>query len=193
MRFKFHIFDVYFAVILLSAIVSGAFSCALFKSNLQTSAEMVYCPLTKKLQPVNPPKNIAPTYLLNEICAADSEKNKLEAAISEYSKLKLTVFNLNNFEDTAFDFWQKGKTAFDILPNMPGAPEKSAAKNSFSPVGFGGDFDVKLFWKTSESFAFQIQPRPPTTLDTALFNLQFFLKFDRISRRIAPRAPPVFV
>ena len=155
---------------------------------------MVYCPLTKKLQPVNPPpESVAPTYTLNEICAADSEKRRLEAAVFENFKLKFTNLSLNNFEDLAFDFWQKGKSVFENLPNIPNAPEKFAVKNSFSPIGFGGNLDFKIVWKTSEKFAFQIQPRPPSTINLSEFNAGFSLKLASISRRIAPRAPPVFV
>lgn len=180
---------------MLSAILSGAFSFALFKSNARP-ARMVYCPLTKKLQPVNlPPASVfSAAYSLNQICAADSEKTRLALAISENAKLKFTNSDQIDFENLAFDFWQKGKTAFDSTPPMPpSSPEKCAVKNSFSATNFGGDLAFKIVWKTSEKFAFQAQPRPPTTLDFPAYNFETARKLSRISRRLAPRAPPVLL
>ncbi len=190
MHFKTQIFKVYFAAVLLPVILSGAISNALFNSNFQKSAEMVYCPLTKKLQPINPPAVAAKAFSLNEICAADSEKIRLESAIGENLKFNFTARNLENL---AFDFWQKGKTAFESLPNAPNAPEKAAVKNSFPPVVFGDHFDFKIVWKATEKFAFQAQPRPPTAIDFPEYNSETASKLRQISLRIAPRAPPVFV
>ncbi len=193
MRCKFHITKVYFfALVALIAILSGAFSFAVFNSNLLSPAEMVYCPLTKKLQPINPP-SVSNAFSLNEICATDAEKIRLTSAIVKNLKLQFTNFTANNFEDLAFDFWQKGKTAFDSLPNAPNLPEKLTVKNFFSPTNSGDNFSFKIVWKTTEKFAFQAQPRPPTAIDFPEFNFEIVPKLKRISRRIAPRAPPVFV
>lgn len=194
MRFKFHLFKIHFsALAALTAILSGALSFAFFNSNSRSTAEMIYCPLTKKLQPINPPSSVSNTFSLNEICAAETEKTRLAAAIAENLKLKFVSLNRNNFENLAFDFWQKGKTAFDAVPNVPNAPEKAAFKNSFSPINFNGDFSFKIIWKATEKPAFQAQPRPPTVADFPEFNHEFSKKLDRVSRHIAPRAPPVLV
>lgn len=193
MRFKFQVSQIhFFALIALSAILSGAFSLAFFDSSVR-SAAMVYCPLTKTLQPVNPPPSVARAFSLNEICAADSEKLRLTAAIAENLKLKFINYSADNFEDLAFDFWQKGKSAFDSSPNLPNSPQEFAVKNSFASIGYGDNFSFKIVWTATEKFAFQTQPRPPTALDFPDFNRKDALNLKSISRRIAPRAPPVLV
>ena len=195
MRFKFYILKTYLvALILLAAILSGVFSFVLLQSKAHSSATKVYCPLTKRLQPINPPQeNAAPVFSLNEICANDSEKNRLESAIVENFKLKFSRFTQKSLENLAFDFWQKGERAFDALPNIPNAPEKLAVKNTLQTTGFNKRSEIKIALKTIEKFAFPTLLRPPPAQNFPAFKLSSVLKLPHISSRIAPRAPPVSV
>lgn len=194
MRAEFHIFKtVSLAAVLLSAILSGALSLA-FPSPIESSAEMVYCPLTRRLQPANPPKTIAPKFSLNEICARDFEKNLFAlAAATESAKLNSSSVNQTEFENLAFDFWQNGNRAFGNLPSAPNAPEKFIAKNSFAAINSGGDYGNKIVWQTTEIYAVQLKPRPPTNQNSPRFEIKSARRLHQISRRIAPRAPPVSI
>lgn len=193
MRSGFYISKTYLvAILLLAATLSGAF---LFGALLpikpsSSAAEMVYCPLTRKLQPVNPPKPAAPVYSLNEICAAEFEKSIFTLAILESAKLNFSSISANEFEDLVFNFWQKGKSAFDSLPNAPNAPQEFTAKNSFSAINFGSDYKNKIVWLATENFAFQSKPRPPTTQKIFAFESQSLKLLDESSNQTSPRAPP---
>lgn len=190
-RLKFQMLKINFvAVILLLAISSGAFSFAFFAPEKSSTAEMVYCPLTLRLQPINPPREISIGDSLNEICANESQKDRFASAILRSAKVEVSKLNQLTFENLVFDFWQKGKSAFDNLPNLPNLPETFLAKNSFSTLTVGNQFENQFVWKTTEKFAFQLKPRPPTTRNSFVFEFQNVTKLDQISRQIAPRAPP---
>lgn len=193
MRSDFHIFKFFaVALFLLSAISSGAFSFVFAPAKF-AAAEMVYCPLTRKLQPVNPPKIAAPLYSLNEICASEFEKSNFALAIIKIAKLKFSNISQKDFENLAFDFWRTGKSALDALPNSPHLPEELMTKNFFSPLNAGSDYENNFCWTTTEIFTFQLNPRPPTNRNSLAYEFDSARKIIQISRRIAPRAPPASV
>ena len=61
----------------LFALFLNAFSTALFADSPRRLAETVYCPLTKKLQPVKPQKKELRKNPLEEVCADEKDKKTL--------------------------------------------------------------------------------------------------------------------
>ena len=155
---------------------------------------MVYCPLTKKLQFVKPPKEVFKKNPLDEICASDNEKNLFSLEISAQASFIFTSIKEDNVENLVFNYFQKGKSAFNKLPDFPGFPDKTLAKNSNSFAGFGSNCQKQLVWKLSdENFSFAQNPRPPSELKTTSFEILLSYDLDKISQKIAPRAPPFLV
>lgn len=178
-------------LILLSAIFSGAFSLAFYSPNRAKNLEMVYCPLTKQLQPVHAAQIIQTENKLDEICLTDRQKNEFSSAILEKVSFGLSLSKEKSVEDLVFNYFRDGKSALDANPNLPNQPEKTFAKNSFSLIGFGNNFDTQAVWKTEEKFSFQLKPRPPTSAVSIRFEFNPSNDLENISRNINPRSPPV--
>ncbi len=179
------------AIFLLIAIFSGAFSLAFFKSENEISAEAVYCPLTKKLQPVNPPKEISRKNPLDAFCASGGQKDRFSLEISKEIHSDLSSLNEKQFEKLVFDYFQNGKTAFENLPKLPEFPHKNLAKNLNSAAGVGNKKENQFIWKIqTENFSFAQNPRPPDFAPKAVFSIRISRNLDGISRNINPRSPP---
>ncbi len=152
---------------------------------------MVYCPLTKKLQPVKPSKEIFRKNPFDEICASDDAKLLFSLEISAQTNFKFMSPDAQNFENLIFDYFQKGKSVFDNVPNLPNFPNKNLTKNFSSFAGFGSNYQKQFVWKLSgENFSFAQNPRPPNEIKTVSFGILLTYNLDKISRKIAPRAPP---
>ena len=171
-----------------SATLSGVFSLAFTAPQQSGSAETVFCPLTKRFQPVHPPKN----NLLDDLCASAFEKETFSKAVIEQLTVELNNFNENSLEDLVFDYWQNGKAAFENLPFQPSHPEKTFAKNSFSNAGFANKFEHQIIRKTVNKFSFQLHQRPPPIQNNSKFEFRKVSELKKISRNINPRSPPVF-
>lgn len=182
-----------FAVVLLmlSAIFSGAFSLVFYSPNKAEKPETVYCPLTKQIQPVHAAQTIQTENPLDEYCLSGKQRHDFSAAILEKISLGFSISKEKSFEDLVFNYFRDGKSAIDTSPNSPKQPEKTFFKNSFSPVGFGTNFDTQVVWKSEENFSFQIKPRPPTKTFLSRFEFSSSSSLESISRNINPRSPPV--
>lgn len=180
-----------FTAIWFFALFLNVFSIALFAASPNNSAETVYCPLTKKLQPVKAPKKEPSQNPLEEVCAADKNKKSFVNEIFGKNLLRANFLDKKQFENLVFDFFQKGKSAFANLPQFPDSPRKDSVKPSSTVIGFGKNDETRFVWKTQiENFNFAQNPRPPNAISTHLFESQNFRKLELISRRISPRAPP---
>jgi hypothetical protein len=177
----------------LFALFLNAFSIALFAETPRPPAETVYCPLTKKLQPVKSQKKEVWQNPLENICADESEKKSFSDEFFGQNLLKTNSLDEKQFENLAFDFFQKGNAAFANLPQSPDFPHKNSVK-SFSTVAVFTETDkTQLVWKLqTEKIDFAQNPRPPNSVATNLFEPQTSRRLEKISRRIAPRAPPKF-
>lgn len=179
------------ALILLSAIFSGTIFSASTQS--RETAEMVYCPLTKQLQPVHAIRKSSLKNPLNEICGSETEKNQFSNEVVKKISLGFSIASEKQFEDLVFDYFRAGKSAFNTTQHLPAPPENKLIKNSFSLTGFGNNFSSQIVWKSEERFAFQLKPRPPTAVSQAHFEIALTKDLSAISRNINPRSPPFSV
>ena len=173
------------------ALFLNVFSIALFAEPPNSSADEVYCPLTKKLQPVKASKNETRQNPLENICAVEKDKKLFADELFRQNPLKTNALDEDKFENLVFDYFQKGSAAFADLPHSPDSPHKNSVKNLAVSVGFSKTDETRFVWKTiAEKFSYAQNPRPPNALKTNLFEPQTFIKLEKISRRISPRAPP---
>lgn len=175
-------------------LIFNAFSIAIFAEKTQNFSAFVYCPLTKKLQPVKASQKETKKNPLAEICADESYKKHFTDEIFGANLVKTNSLDENRFENLAFDFFQKGKAAFKGLPSFPDAPRKNSAKSAYDFFTSCRNEKVKFAPSLKgEKFSFAQNPRPPNFSFTADFQSKKLLKSEEISRRIAPRAPPFFL
>lgn len=172
---------------MLIAVFSGAVSSAFYKSEKDNSEKFVYCPLTKKLQPVNPPKK----NLLNPICASDDQKDRFALEIFKEINSGFTSLNEKQFEKIVFDYFQNGKSAFGSLPKTPEFPHKNLAKNFDFGANAGNKKKQQFVPKIqNENFSFARNPRPPDLFESVEFEIQIVRALEEISQNIKPRSPP---
>lgn len=176
----------------LFALFLNAFSFGSFAAVSESSAELVYCPLTKRLQPVKAPQRQIHKNPLDEICADNRTKNSfLNEIFSSKNLPSANHLNDREFENLVFDFSRTGKAAFKNLPLPADFPHQNLVKNFSAVAGFSKTDELKFVWKLSASdFSFAENPRPPTKVSTNFFNPQTFRELEKISRRRVPRAPP---
>jgi hypothetical protein len=175
----------------LFALFLSAFSIALFAETPRNSVETVYCPLTKKLQPVKAQKKEDWQNPLENICADEKEKKSFADELFRQNLLKTASLDEKQFENLVFDFFQKGKAAFAGLPQFPDSPQKNSVKTFSAVIGFGKTDETQFVWKSNtDDFSFASNPRPPNCVSANLFKAQTSRKLEKISHRIAPRAPP---
>jgi len=187
---KFHTTKI-FTAIWFFALFLNVFSTALFAGSPNNSAGTVYCPLTKKLQPVKAQKKEFSRNPLEEVCAADKNKKSFANEIFGRNLLRANLLDKKQFENLVFDFFQKGKSAFANLPQFPDSPRKYSVKGFSTVIGFGKNDETRFVWKSHpENFNFAQTPRPPNAVLAHLFESQNFRKLELISRQISPRAPP---
>jgi hypothetical protein len=175
----------------LFALLLNAFSIVLFAETPRHPAEIVYCPLTKKLQPVKVQKKEVWQNPLENICADEMEKTSFSDELFSKNLLKTNSLDEKQFENLAFDFFQKGNAAFANLPQFPDFPHKNSVKNFSVTLGFGKTNETQFVWKSpTEKYNFALNPRPPNSVSANLFEPRISRELEKISRRIAPRAPP---
>ncbi len=176
------------------ALFLNVFSVALFAEPPNIPADKVYCPLTKRLQPVKVsnkevPQN--PQNPLGEICADEKEKKLFADELFRQNLLKINALDEDKFENLVFDYFQKGSAAFADFSQSPDSPHKNSVKNLSVSIAFSKTDETRFVWKTSaEKKSFAQNSRPPNSLTISLFEPQTFIKLEKISRRISPRAPP---
>ena len=174
------------------ALILNAFSIAIFAEAPKSSAAgLVYCPLTKKLQPVKAAKKETRQNPLEEICADERDKKSFSDELFSANLLNKPRLDDKQFENLVFDFFQKGKSAFAGIPQFPDFPHKDSIKASSVVIAFNKTNETEFVWKLNpEGFSFAQNSRPPNAVSASLFEPQNFRKLEKISRRIAPRAPP---
>lgn len=173
----------------LFSLFASTFYFAFFSIKNDASNGTVYCPLTKKLQPVHPPKKSAGDISINDFCANDKEKSEFIKVLLNSENLFL--INETQFENLAFNYFQTGKTAFQSLPNLPDLPEQNLAKSFYSAAVTGiYDRQISFFKIKTEQFDFAQTPRPPTIQASAKFDFQIVRLLEKISQNINPRSPP---
>lgn len=178
----------------LLALLLNAFPFGLSAAAPKAPAELVYCPLTKRLQPVKaPPKNFRKNSL-DDICAGKDTKNSfLNEIFSSRNLAAVNHLNDQEFEDLVLAFSRIGKAAFQNLPPPPDLPRQSALKASFAVAGFSRTGESKCIWKpNAASFSFAENPRPPTPAAASYFEPRNRRELETASRPGAPRAPPFF-
>jgi hypothetical protein len=175
----------------LFALFFNAFSAALFAETPKRAAETVFCPLTKKFQPVKAPKPDFYKNPLANICADEKDKKSFSDEISGVNALKTRFLDEKQFESLVFEYFKIGKTAFANLPDFPDFPHRNLIKTSFLVNGFNKTNETRVLLKLkAEDFSFAQNPRPPNTVSVKFSARQKIRKQEKISRRIAPRAPP---
>jgi hypothetical protein len=176
----------------LFALILNAFSVAVFSETPKAAVETVYCPLTKKLQPVKAPKKQSRQNPLTEICAADADKASFTDELFSQNLLKTSRLDEKQFENLVFDFFQKGKAAFANLPSTPDSPRKNSIKTAAAVLNSANERETQIVWKNgTEEFSLIQNPRPPNSSTPIGFEPQNFSELEKLSRSIAPRAPPV--
>lgn len=174
---------------MLFAFAASIFFAAFPFAKTETETDKVYCPLTKKLQPVHSPKQLVRKAALDDFCAADEKKIQFEQALIETQDL--VSFGTISFENLAFDFFQNGKSAFKNFPNQPELPRQNLGKTYCSAIG-AGSFEKQnsLAEIKNLTFDFSRNPRPPTFQTAVKFDFQIARNLEKISQNINPRSPP---
>lgn len=175
----------------LFALFLNAFSTALFADSSPRSAETVYCPLTKKLQPVKARKKDLRKNPLEEVCADEKDKKSLLGELFGKNSRRTNFLDEKQFENLVFDYFQKGRAAFANLPQPPDFPRRVSIKTSSAVAGFSKTNETSFVWKLQpNNFNFASHQRPPNSVPVNLFESQNFRALEEISRQISPRAPP---
>jgi hypothetical protein len=151
---------------------------------------MVYCPLSKRFQPVNPPLQRKEPF--SGICAGSKTKVFLFREIFINNIFKKVSLDEGELDRLAFDFLAHGKSAFEKLPNLPNSPSENLIRPiSAGASSAGSSFSKNTIWKqTANIFALEFAARPPTVVESNTFSFNSIYQSKEISRRIAPRAPP---
>lgn len=177
------------SLVTLFALATSLFCLAFLPVQSHASNETVYCPLTKKLQPVHPPKRTFSKISLDDFCASDDKKLQFEQALLEAQNL--VSFGKVSFENLAFDFFQNGKSAFKNFPNQPGFPQQNLSGKHFSIIGAGNlEKQNSLAEIKNADFDFSQHPRPPTFRIAVKFDFRIARDLEKISQNINPRSPP---
>ena len=175
----------------LFALFLNAFSTALFADSPPRSPDTVYCPLTKKLQPVKAQKKELRQNPLEEVCADEKDKKSLARELFGKNLLRINALDEKQFENLVFDFFQKGQAAFTKLPQFPDSPRRNLLTTFSAVVGFSKTTETSFVWKSqAENFNFASNPRPPDAVTVNLFESRNFHALEKISQQISPRAPP---
>lgn len=171
------------------ALLLNAFSTPAFAATLKSSPATVYCPLTKKLQPVKIPQ--ARPNPLGEICANEKDKQLFTNEFFGVNRSKINFLSETQFENLVFDFFRKGESAFAGLPSLPDSPHQKSIVKSFLIYAFGKINEYHFAFKTNDAnFSFAQNPRPPNSRNSAKLDFQIARELRKISRRINPRSPP---
>lgn len=157
------------------------------------SADLVYCPLQKNWVAKNsaPMPPIRAGKPLGEICSSERQKEVFFFDLSKNLNFRQIVFNQQNGEKLFFNYLEKGKQAFAEIAPSQNLPDRQLAKLASTEKSTGGNYRTDFIQTPSEVFALHQFPRPPTVHKVVSDNSFSFREIKTISRRIAPRAPPV--
>lgn len=170
------------------------FPVSIFSTDKGAAQGLIYCPLSKRLQPINSrslKKEVKP---FDFMCGSAKTKDYLFQEIVLKNPWKVFTLDANGIEKLVFDVLGHGKTALEKLPGGPNAPSEKSLRQIGSAVSFNRSNDYKYVWKRSATdFSPGLAPRPPT----AAANSAVFFPIDLTDRSAAlsrrtPRAPPSF-
>lgn len=182
------------ATFILWALLIVAFAPALSSAETNQAPEgMVYCPLTHTFQPVNPTEEKKKFKPFNEICASIQTKSSLFQEFFIKNPFKQILRDDNKLEALAFDFLKYGKSIFEELPNLPNLPSNNYIKKNGLIIVVSNTYKQQL--SREQSFRYhspKLLARPPTALITHFYTNNSIYQSDELSRRLAPRAPPLF-
>ncbi len=177
-------------MILLWALLTAVFAPT-FAYAAQAPERMVYCPLSKKFQPVRPPEEKKKIKPFDNICASLAKKDFLVQEIIIKNPFRFSL-DVNRLDNLAFDFLAHGKSALKALPDAPNFPSPKISKQIASSVATGNNYEHKIFWSNAFQYSSPtLLARPPTAAASAPFALNSIHQSPEISRHLAPRAPPV--
>ena len=150
---------------------------------------MIYCPLSRKFQSLNPPKE---SKLFEDICAAAETKEFLIQEIIVRNSFRHISFDQYKLEKLAFDFLAHGESALRELPNLPKIPSENLTRQIGSSPAVNNTYDQQFVRQQPVKFySPKLLARPPTAAAAAVFTNDLVHQSDELSRRLAPRAPPV--
>lgn len=191
---KIQIFNVWkqAAAMLLLWTLLAVFAPAVSSAQYGKAPEgMVYCPLSHKFQPINPPEKKTLKFF-EDICASDARKDFLFREIIIKNPFRQISFDENKLDDLAFDFLAHGDSALKKLPDLPNLPFKYLRKQVGSGVVGGNDYNRHFVRQQDVQFDLPTScARPPTGLISKFSTNKLIYQSDELSRRTAPRAPPV--
>ena len=181
------------AILLLWVMLTVVFVPSFFPAETNKTPEgMVYCPLSKKFQPINPPKEKKQFKPFGDICASDGTKEFLFRKIIIENPFRRISLDENKLTDLAFDFLAHGESALKDLPNTPNLPSENLIRQIGAITVVNNTYDYQFVWKQPvQYYSSELLARPPTAAITAIFTNDLVYQSDEISRHLAPRAPPV--
>lgn len=176
-------------VVWLLALMLNAFSIAVLADEKEIPSGMVYCPLTKQLQPIKakePRENP-----LFDFCANDERKDEFAAGYLTSGQAQTGELDRDDFEKLVFDFFKKGSEVFLGLPFKPELPNRKSVENlnASVPAGRTDGFRTNPATRTAE-FSFDQNPRPPDSISRIYFSSVSLHSLKDVSRNINPRSPP---
>ncbi|HEY8559688.1 MAG TPA: hypothetical protein VIL74_04735 [Pyrinomonadaceae bacterium] len=182
------------AVLLLWALLSAVFPVSIFSASQERSPDgAVYCPLAKKLQPREAAEKKKATEPFDALCASPKTKDRLFQELVLKNPWRIFTLDAKGFDNLVFDYLAGGKAALEKLPAAPGAPLERSVKQAASTVAVGSRGEQKLVWKRfAACFLPTLAARPPTASESFFPPPHSIYRSAALSRRIAPRAPPLF-
>jgi hypothetical protein len=150
----------------------------------------VYCPLTRKFQPVKAPR----TRFKATICASSERTHEFEAALAAFGLARSISSDANHLEDLVFDFFENGVSAVLYAPFRLPIPKHDTRKSEDSALLTGNPSrtDEDPLTVTDANFYCDSEAvDSPETTVTSERSQSFFSTI--IDRRRAPRAPPVIL
>lgn len=120
----------------------------------QTPFGMVYCPLSRKPQPIEPLETKKRQKPFDALCASTKTKEYLYREIFLKTPWRVFTLDAKSVERLIFDYIAHGKTALDKLPGrVPPAPSENLIKQIASSTVAGNRSGHKFVWKPT-SIAF---------------------------------------
>lgn len=154
------------------------------------SADFVYCPLSKKLQPVKAPARAVNP--LAEICATDAEKDSLVGRAMATGDLRILNATPAEFERIAVG--SLSGRGFDLPKPDRNAPGRTPHRSEIASAGVANSVIVP-FAAATVAARFEIAFRSLTgsliQLPGAKFNRPFYSGPELIG--VGPRAPPFLI
>lgn len=177
------------AVIWLLALMLNVFSIAAWADEKEIPPGMVFCPLTKQLQPIKAKERRANP--LFDFCATDERKDEFAAGFLTSGQAQNGDLDRDQFENLVFDFFEKGHDVFLGLPFKAELPNRKAIENlnAFAPAGRTGEIQKNPATPVAE-FSFSQNPRPPDAAPGTYRSPVAVIRLENVSRNINPRSPP---